>query len=314
MKRLILLAAFLFAVGAQTLRAEENTLPTGKTTHLYAVKGADSLYLDHYPALAEGTRPCVIFVFGGGFSRGERDKERDMPYYAFLQRNGYNVVSIDYRLGMRNAKGVGVLEFFPLFRNTINMAVEDLFSATSYVVEHAEELNIDPKAIIASGSSAGAITVLQGEHTICNKLPLCEFLPKDFNYAGIISFAGAVFSLEGAPEWTATSAPTLLFHGNSDTQVPYNKMAIFGRGMFGSKYIAEQLQEVGVPYWFYSVEYQTHVLAGTPMHDNHKEILLFLDEFVAKGSRQQRTTHIRDLSLPERKTFFLPTDYLNSNY
>lgn len=313
MKRLILLAIFMLAIGAQSLHAEEKT-PSGKTTHLYAVKGADSLYLDHYAASVEGTRPCVIFVFGGGFSHGVRDKKADLPYFEFLQRSGYDVVSIDYRLGMRDAKNVGVLEFFPLFRNTINLAVEDLFSATSYILDHAEEWNIDPKAIIASGSSAGAITVLQGEHTICNKLPLSRLLPEGFNYAGIISFAGAVFSLEGSPEWSAASAPTLLFHGNSDTQVPYNKMAIFGRGMFGSKYIAEQLQEVGAPYWFYSVEYQTHAMAGLPMHDNHAEILLFLDEFVAKGSRQQRTTHIRDLSLPERKTFFLPTDYLNSNY
>ena len=314
MKRLLLLAALLIAISAQSLRAEELDMPVDKRTHLYAVKGTDSLYLDHYPALAEGVRPCVIFVFGGGFSHGVRDKQKDMPYFAFLQRSGYNVVSIDYRLGMRNAKDVGVLEFFPLFRNTINMAVEDLFSATSYIVENAEQMNVDPDKIVATGSSAGAITVLQGEHAICNKLPLCSLLPEGFNYAGIISYAGAVFSLDGAPEWNSKSAPTLLFHGNSDNQVPYNKMAIFGRGMFGSKYIAEQLHEKGMPYWFYSVEYENHSMAGKPMHDNHAEILIFLDKYVAKGRSLQRTTHIIDPEIPERKTFFLPTDYLGSNY
>ena len=314
MKRLIFLATLLLAVSAQSLRAEENNRPADKSTHLYAVKGTDSLYLDRYPAKAEGVRPCVIFVFGGGFSHGVRDKEADLPYYAFLQRNGYDVISIDYRLGMRDAKDVGVFEFFSLFKHTINLAVEDLFSATNYILDHANEWQIDPAKMIATGSSAGAITVLQGEHTICNKLPLSEMLPEGFNYAGIISYAGAVFTLGGAPEWSASSAPTLLFHGNSDTQVPYNKMALFGCGMYGSKYIAEHLHEVGVPYWFYSVEYQTHAMAGEPMHNNHAEILLFLDEFVAQGRRQQRTTHIRDLSLPKRKTFFLPTDYLGSNY
>lgn len=301
----------IFIIAAQWAWA---AAPSGKTTHLYAVKGTDSLRLDHYAAPVEGLRPCVMFVFGGGFSHGVRDKDADIPYFEFLQRSGYDVVSIDYRLGMREAKDVGVLDFFPLFRNTINLAVEDLFSATSFVVEHAEEWSVDPTKIIATGSSAGAITVLQGEHTICNRLPLTSLLPEGFNYAGIISFAGAVFTLGGAPEWNATSAPTLLFHGNSDTQVPYNKMAFFGCGMYGSKYIAKHLREVGVPYWFYSVEYQTHAMAWEPMHNNHAEILLFLDEFVAKGSRQQRDTHIRDLSLPERKTFFLPTDYLSSNY
>ena len=308
-KVITLITIFIFAV--QALWASE---PAGKTTHLYAVKGTDSLRLDHYAAPVEGKRPCVMFVFGGGFSHGVRDKKADIPYFEFLQSNGYDVVSIDYRLGMKDVKGVGVLDFFPLFRNTINLAVEDLFSATSYVVAKAEEWNIDPTKIIASGSSAGAITVLQGEHTISNQLPLCEVLPEGFNYAGIISFAGAVFTLGGAPEWSATTAPTLLFHGNSDTQVPYNKMAFFGCGLYGSKYIAKELHEVGVPYWFYSVEYQTHAMAWEPMHNNHAEILLFLEEFVDEGSRQQRSTHIQDLSLPERKTFFLPTDYLNSNY
>ena len=314
MKRLLILATLLLALSTQGLRAEEKSMPTGKTTHLYAVKGADSLYLDHYPALAEGARPCVMFVFGGGFARGERDKERDMPYFAFLQRNGYNVVSIDYRLGMRNAKSIGILDFFKLFERTINMAVEDLFSATTYIVNHAEELSIDPAKIVATGSSAGAITVLQGEYTICNKLPLASQLPEGFNYAGIISYAGAVFSLDGAPKWKSTSAPTMLFHGNADNQVPYNKVAILGHGMYGSKYIAEQFQENGIPYWFYSVEYENHSMAGKPMLDNHAEILIFLDEYVTKGRSLQRNTHIIDPEIPQRKTFFLPTDYIGSNY
>ena len=314
MKRIAFLATLILAISIQNIRAEETTSNPGKTTHLYAVKGADSLYLDHYVAPVEGKRPCVIFVFGGGFSHGVRDKKVDIPYFEFLQCSGYDVVSIDYRLGMRDAKDVGIFEFFSLFERTINMAVEDLFSATKYILDHAEEWNIDSSKIVATGSSAGAITVLQGAHTISNHLPMVEILPEGFNYAGIISYAGAVFSLGGAPEWSAATAPTLLFHGSSDTQVPYNKMAFFGCGMYGSKYIANHLHEAGIPYWFYSVEYQTHAMAGTPMHDNHTEILLFLDEFVAKGSRQQRTTHIRDLSLPERKTFFLPTDYLGSNY
>ncbi len=308
----ILLATTLQIFGATAATAEK-ALPA-KTTHLYAVKGADSLYLDHYAAPVEGVRPCVIFVFGGGFARGVRDKEMDIPHFQFLQRSGYDVVSIDYRLGMRDAKGIGILDFFKLFERTINLAVEDLFTATSYIVEHAEEWNIDPAKIVATGSSAGAITVLQGEHTICNKLPLTQFLPDGFNYAGIISYAGAVFSLDGAPEWNTASAPILLFHGNADNKVPYNKVAILGHGMYGSKYIAGKLKEGGMPYWFYTVEYEDHSMAGKPMFDNHAEILLFLDEFVLKGRPLQRTTFITDLDIPERKTFFLPTDYIGSNY
>ena len=46
-----------------------------RETHLYAVKGADSLYLDHYIAPVEGKRPCMMFVFGGGFAAGTRNNK-----------------------------------------------------------------------------------------------------------------------------------------------------------------------------------------------------------------------------------------------
>ena len=50
-------------------------------THLYAVKGADSLYLDHYIAPVEGKRPCMMFVFGGGFVGGQRDNKLYSRYF-----------------------------------------------------------------------------------------------------------------------------------------------------------------------------------------------------------------------------------------
>ena len=55
-----------------------------KQTYLYAVKGADSLYLDHYVSSKEAMRPCMIFVFGGGFVRGERDNKGYLPYFEYL--------------------------------------------------------------------------------------------------------------------------------------------------------------------------------------------------------------------------------------
>lgn len=285
-----------------------------KQTMLYAVKGADSLYLDHYVAPVEGKRPCMIFVFGGGFSGGVRDKQHDIPYYEFFTQQGYDVVAIDYRLGMKNISSPSVIEFMKIFDNTVNMAVEDLFSATKFILDNADEWHIDSNKIIASGSSAGAITVLQAEHAICNNKAIANVLPKDFNYAGIISFAGAIFSLDGAPEWPKAAAPIMLFHGSSDNQVPYNKMALFGIGLYGSKYIAKELRKSNSPYWFYAVEYDDHSMATKPMHENHREIISFLNDFVNQGRHLMIDNYITDGSLPVRKQFFLPTDYLKSNY
>ena len=74
--------------------------------------------------------------------------------------------------------------------NAVNIAVEDLFSATLFVLENAEQWQIDTEKIITSGSSAGAISVLQAENAICNRTSSAAVLPQGFNYAGVISYAG----------------------------------------------------------------------------------------------------------------------------
>ena len=73
---------------------------------MYAEKSGEKLYLDHYAAPREGLRPCVMFLFGGAFARGDRAHEDYAPYFDMLTSAGYDVVSIDYRLGMKDAKGV----------------------------------------------------------------------------------------------------------------------------------------------------------------------------------------------------------------
>ena len=312
MKKIFTLIVFSFIALCALAQGSVMHRAITKQTHLYAVKGTDSLYLDHYAAPVEGKRPCVMFVFGGGFVGGARD--HDTEYFLFLANNGYDVVSIDYRLGMRGVESPGIIEFLKAMDKTINIAVEDLYSATNFILDHADEWQIDSTKIVVSGSSAGAITSLQAEYAICNSLPVAKSLKEGFNYAGVIAFAGAVFTHDGAPKWEKQSAPTLLFHGSSDTQVPFTKMAAFGIGMYGSKYIADKLHDCGMPYWLYSVEYETHSMSSKPMHENHKEILLFLDEYVMQQRPLQRATHTIDKNIPKRKTFFLPTDFINANY
>lgn len=169
-----------------------------KETYLYSVKGTDSLYLDrYYSPIQPVNSPSIIFMFGGGFVTGTRDGKGYIPYFEYMVRNGYTVVSIDYRLGFK-ALAAGDTESLPqsggkikqakafmaLFLNVVNIAVEDLFDATVFVLDHAAEWGIDPQRIVANGSSAGAISVLQGEYAICNNWDEAAKLPAGFNYAG----------------------------------------------------------------------------------------------------------------------------------
>ena len=288
-----------------------------KHTHLYAVKGADSLYLDHYISPVEGKRPCMMFVFGGGFVGGQRDNEMYSKYFNFLTDNGYDVVSIDYRLGLKSLSStpdISMKDVISLLNNAINIAVEDLFSATLYVIENADEWQIDTRQIVTSGSSAGAITVLQAENALCNLTPSAAVLPADFRYAGVLSYAGAIFSLKGEPKWKRTPAPIMFFHGSADRQVPYGKATMFGIGFYGPKFLVKEFNKQEWPHWFYDIEYHTHDIAGLPMFQNHNEILTFLTDFVKERRPLTITTTVRDKALKKVDTKFKIMDYFEANY
>ncbi len=292
-----------------------------KQTHLFAVHGTDSLRLDHYAAPVEGLRPCIMFVFGGGFAHGTRDAEKYAPYFAMLLRSGYDVVAIDYRLGMSataessdNSSIFALRRMIGMMKRSVDIAVEDLFAATAFVLEHAAEWRIDPSRIVASGSSAGAITVLQAELCICNGDAKAAVLPAGFNYGGVISFAGAIFSTCGRPEWSTAPCPVMLFHGNSDRNVPYRKAAVLGIGYYGSELIAEDLERLDAPYWFYSAKYRDHAMAEEPMCDNHGQILEFLNRCVRAGERLQIVESVEEQSLGVQPTDFSIFEYLGANY
>jgi predicted esterase len=260
-----------------------------KQTFIYAIKDADTLRLDKYdhPAVS-GNKPCLIFVFGGGFAAGARDDFAYIPFYKQFANNGYSVVAIDYRLGMKNLrkklKGLNQSQQFEqvitIFNQSITMAVEDLFDATKYVIEQAPEWHINTDYIISCGSSAGAITVLQGEYEISNAGKSAIASLKGFNYAGVISFAGAIFSTTGKLEWAAKPAPILLFHGDADKGVPYDKTTYGKLGFYGSGYISKQLKNIQTPYYFYSVENTGHEVSNSPMQYNWEEIVTFLTKLV----------------------------------
>jgi pimeloyl-ACP methyl ester carboxylesterase len=151
--------------------------------------------------------------------------------------------------------------------------------------------------VVTCGSSAGAITVLQGEYEACNHAPLSKHLPSGFQYAGVISFAGAIFTTNNELAWAeASPAPTLLFHGDADKEVPYGALTFGPLGMYGSHAIAEQLSKMKSPYYFYSVENAGHGLSTSPMTRNWAEISAFLEKFVAKKEKLIINTQVQPIT------------------
>lgn len=308
-----------------------------KETFLYSVKGRDSLYLDRYfpsrtgenGTFAPGERPCLIFVFGGGFFTGKKDQPLYIPYYHWLVGKGYNVVAIDYRLGLQplaaRATGpegakerTGPLKMVNMLFNSVNMAVEDFYDATLFVLSRSGEWGIDTSRIIGCGSSAGAITVLQGEYYLTNntgsRYPLANRLPANFKYAGIISFAGAIAKKGGKIKWEALPSPIQLFHGYADSNVPYDKIKTLFGGLYGSKFIAGQLADIEAPYYFLTAGNATHTVATTPMTLYREEIADFLDRMVLKREPLMINETIATAGEPPKNKKIGLKAYLKTNF
>lgn len=311
--RKIVLLVVAFVAGCFTLSAQSVVCDTFH----YATNDGEVLYLDRYmlDAKADAPRPCMIFAFGGGFVRGERDHEYYSIYFDRLAREGVVVVSIDYRLGLKNLQpDSGMVAMISIFDNAVNIAVEDMYAATNYVIENAEAWMVDTSKIMISGSSAGAITAVQAEWMRCNGAERAQVLPGDFRYAGVVSCAGAIFSVKGKPKFKSAPAPMLLFHGTSDSNVPYDHASMFGVGFYGSEYITKQLDKHDSPYWFYSAEYVDHRMAATPLIYNCDVIMQFINDFVLRGERLRIHTEVETLGGERQPTRFKVKDYIKTNY
>ena len=284
----ILAIMFLLISGGSALYAQ-NEIITPDGTYMYERRDTCDLFLDVYnPAAGSRTtfdgmqKPTVIFMFGGGFIRGSRDDNGYHSWFKKLTENGYRVISIDYRLGLKGSSKVGVAQVNAL-DNAIHMAVEDLFSATNFIIENADQLGVDPSAIVVSGSSAGAISVMQAEYEIANRTSWSSVLPEGFNYAGVMSFAGAILSREGKVDFKSETCPVMMLHGTADGLVPYKQIKILHLGFFGGGKLVDRFKKYGFNYnMFHFVDYG-HEIAGSM----YSTLDLQLD-FLEKNVMQQK--------------------------
>ena len=238
-------------------------------TYMYERRDTCDLFLDVYdPADGSETtymgieKPTVLFMFGGGFIQGTRDDKSYNSWFRMLTENGYRVVSIDYRLGLKGSTKVGIAQVNVLDK-AIHMAVEDLFSATNFILDNADQFGVSADNIVISGSSAGAIAAMQAEYEVANRTAWASVLPEGFNYAGVMSFSGAILSREGLVDYKSAPCPTLMLHGTSDKLVPYRQIKVFKLGFFGGGKLVKRFQKFGYNYNMYHFMDYGHEVAGS---------------------------------------------------
>lgn len=286
MKALFFILTLLIATQSVSTQSLHTSIE--KETFLYAVKDAQELYFDKYRLASDDRlQPVVVFLFGGGFRRGERDNPGFLAYFHFLAENGFTVISIDYRLGMK-----AVMRSGESLNAAITLAVEDLYDATLFIVEHAGDLKVNPSLIVINGSSAGGITVLQSMYELNAGSAIAKKLPEAFNYAGAIAFSGAILT-RSEMDWQSPVPPIMLFHGDQDDLVPYDHFEMSEYGLYGSSHIAAKLEGINAPYWFITFTNEAHNVTGLPRSRYRQEILKFLNDMVIKQEIRSVSTYVQ---------------------
>ena len=108
-----------------------------KTTYKVAQRDTCDLFMDIYdPVEIPGDtlqRPTILYVFGGGFITGRRDDPYVLPWFKRLNENGYRVVSVDYRLGLKGVEmkfDLGhLIQSARYTKKAVDMGVEDVFAS-----------------------------------------------------------------------------------------------------------------------------------------------------------------------------------------
>lgn len=145
MKTVISLVGLLMVVSS--LSAEEKAKPP-KQTFTYKTVDGLAVDLDVYRPASEAIMPVVVWIHGGALITGSR---RDVPgnIADLCQREGYALVSIDYRLAPE-VKAPAI--------------VEDVKDAFRWIhQEGPKKAHLDPTRIVITGGSAGGyLTMMAG--------------------------------------------------------------------------------------------------------------------------------------------------------
>ena len=116
----------------------QDAVVAGVEDRTIAGPGGD-LVLRIYTPQGEGPFPVTLYMHGGGFVVGDLDTQ-DMIARALCAWGETLVISVDYRLAPEHP--------FPA-------ALDDCFAALGWLIEHADELGVDPSRVMIGGNSAG---------------------------------------------------------------------------------------------------------------------------------------------------------------
>tara|TARA_Y100000588_G_scaffold290617_1_gene309507 strand:+ start:3704 stop:4576 length:873 start_codon:yes stop_codon:yes gene_type:complete len=267
----ILIISFLFFLACKK-REDISTLRyTTRTTHIYK----ENLSFDYYKPKKPNDF-TIIYIHGGGFSKGKKDSKEIIQLAEDFGKNGYATISISYRLGLKGFNDNCKISASDKIR-AFDIASKDIYNSINYILQNRHKLHINTDKIFISGISAGAEAILNLFYLIEEKT-----ISQEIKFKGVISRSGAIRSLNCLDK---IDIPLQLFHGTKDSIVPYD--VGFHRNcietepgylkLFGSKAIANHLKKSDKPYYLITLKNGDHGMKAFSYYDYVKECLLFLN-------------------------------------
>lgn len=229
--------------------------------------------------------PVLVFVHGGGFLKG--DKSTTEEFAALMNRKGFAVATINYRLGWTvdpvdecNADSVEALK-------AVYRAIQDTRASLRFIAAYADKYHLDANLIFLGGSSAGGMSALNANYftqstadmnypgfsKILGPLDAGNDLKNIYSVKAMVNMWGAIDNLDIITR--ANAKPTIFFHGMMDNVVSYDvghlnscdKMPLG----YGSKPIYDRLTDYGISaiahidptgsHGVYDVSFQTNNIA-----------------------------------------------------
>jgi acetyl esterase/lipase len=257
----------------------------------YVKDGHERQKLDLYlPEKAEGPLPLIVWIHGGGWQAGSKDRCPAVPFVA----KGYAVASINYRLS-QHAK-------FPA-------QIEDCKAAIRWLRANARKYHLDPDHVGVWGASAGGHLVallgtsggakeLEGKEGNLDQSSRVQAVVDWFGPTDLTKMGGghnrpnsAEARLLGGPvqenmEKAAVAnpityvskdaAPFLIMHGDEDKSVPYSQ----------SELLTEALKKAGVEVTLVPIKGAGHGGPAFQRPEVRKAIEEFFDKHLKKGARK----------------------------
>ncbi|MBV6397378.1 MAG: Acetyl esterase [Anaerolineales bacterium] len=234
----------------------------------------------YYPETATQPLPVAMYVHGGGWRKGDKERGAGGAELPALQQAGFLAVAVNYRLA-------------PEYE--LPAMIEDVKCAVRFLRAHADEYNLDPNRIgVFGGSAGGHLVSMLGTTDESAGFDVGEYLEYSSRVQAVVDMFGPVdlTDIVADDSETVQSAlgdfdsalaspvtyvtpddpPFLIIHGDADKLVPLEQ----------SQSLLAALQAVGVPAELVVVTNAGHGLKpfqGLPISPSHVEIMELIVAF-----------------------------------